>query len=68
MVQKNFVGQNCKVEVFGLSKIVDDFGCSILHHLMEKILFIKIRLIFGIVFVIIVFILLKKWVISTLFL
>ena len=36
MVQKYLVGQYCKNEVFGSSKIVHDFGYNILHHLMEK--------------------------------
>ena len=36
MVQKNLVAQYCKNEVFGWSKIVDDFGYSILHHQMEN--------------------------------
>ena len=35
MVQKFLVDQYCKNEVFGLRKIVDDFGYSNLHHLME---------------------------------
>ena len=36
MVRKYLVGQYCKNEVFGLSKVVDDFDYSILHHLMEN--------------------------------
>ena len=35
-VRRYLVGQYCKNEVFGLDKIVDDFDCSILHHLMEN--------------------------------
>ena len=36
MVRKNLVGHYCKNEIFGLSKIADDFDYNIFHHLMEN--------------------------------
>ena len=39
--RKCLVGQYCKIEVFGLNKIVDDFDDSILLHLMENYLLYK---------------------------
>ena len=36
MVRKYMVGQYCKRQVFGLSKIADDFDYSISHPLMEN--------------------------------
>ena len=36
MVRKYLVGQFSKNEFFGLNKTADDFGYSILHHLMEN--------------------------------
>ena len=36
MVRKHLVGQYCENKVFGLSNFVDDFGYSILHHLMQN--------------------------------
>ena len=36
MVRKYLVDQYCKNGVFGWRKIIDDFGYSIHHHLMEN--------------------------------
>ena len=36
MVQKYMLSQYCKNEVFGLSKIADDFDYSLFHYLMEN--------------------------------
>ena len=70
MVRKCLVGQYCKNEVFGLDKIVNGFDYSILHHLMEINLLYNNEVVFwyNIYLYIFIFILLKKWVIFTLFL
>ena len=68
MVRIYLVGQYCKNEVFGLSKIADDFDYSILHHLMENNFVHNNEVDFWYGNYLFFFNLLKKWVIFTLFL
>ena len=65
LVRNYLVDQCCKSEVFGLNRIVDDFGYIVPHHLIENTyLYIK-GLISSIVSTCIIFVLLKEWVIFT---
>ena len=68
MVRKYLVVQYCKNEVFRLSKIVDDFGYSILHHLIENNFVHNNEVDFWYDVHLYYFYFVEKWVISFLFL